>query len=235
MSQRAIEIIPHYLIHPEGSALVSTGKTKVLCTATVENSTPGFLREINPPQGWITAEYGMLPRSTQQRMRREANVGKVSGRTAEIQRLIGRSLRNAVDLTLMPGYSITLDCDVLQADGGTRTASVTGACVALYLALSKMVREEILAENPFKSFIAAVSVGIIGENFSLDLCYEEDAAAVVDMNVVMNEWGQLIEVQGTAEHGTFSQVQLNEMLLLAKSGIDNLIKAQKEACGLFWE
>jgi len=224
---RDISITRHFTCHAEGSVLVSFGNTKVICTASVENSVPRFLR--GQGQGWITAEYGMLPRSTGDRMGREASRGKQGGRTVEIQRLIGRSLRAAVDLNALGENSITIDCDVIQADGGTRTAAITGACVALVDALHAMKEKQLIASIPLKSMIAAVSVGIYNDTPVLDLDYPEDSNAETDMNVVMNENGGFIEVQGTAEGEAYSREQLNSMLALAESGISELIAIQKKA------
>ncbi len=227
--KRNTKITRNYLKHAEGSVLIETGKTKVICTATVEKNIPSFLKKIEPAQGWLTAEYSMLPRSTETRMRREVAKGKIGGRTAEIQRLIGRSLRTAIDLTKIPGYSILIDCDVIQADGGTRTASITGAWVALYDAVQFMLKNEMIEENPLKSNVAAISVGIVDGKPILDLCYEEDSNADTDMNIVMNDKFEFIEIQGTAEKNPFNFDELTELLKLAKEGIAELIEAQKEA------
>jgi ribonuclease PH len=207
--------------------LVEFGETKVLCTATVEESVPRFLK--GKGQGWITAEYGMLPRSTHSRMAREAAKGKQGGRTLEIQRLIARSLRAAVDLEALGEFTITLDCDVIQADGGTRTASITGACVALADALNALVAAGKLKASPLKGMVAAISVGIVGGEALCDLEYVEDSAAETDMNVVMTEDGRMIEVQGTAEGEPFSHDELLQLLALARGGIEQLIQAQKAA------
>lgn len=211
--------------HAEGSVLVCFGDTKVICTASLTSGVPPFLKDSG--QGWVTAEYGMLPRSTHDRMPREAAKGKQSGRTQEIQRLIGRSLRAAVDLNAMGENTITIDCDVIQADGGTRTASITGGCVALYLAVQHLVQKKNLAVNPFKQFVASVSVGVYEGTPVLDLDYAEDSNAETDMNVVMTEGGEFIEVQGTGEKTTFSEAELASMLGLAKRGIAELVAAQK--------
>ncbi|PXY95336.1 ribonuclease PH [Frischella perrara] len=227
---RPINITRHYTKHAEGSVLIEFGDTKVLCNATVEEGVPRFLKGQN--QGWITAEYGMLPRATNSRTQREAAKGKQTGRTMEIQRLIARSLRAAVDLGLLGEYTITVDCDVIQADGGTRTASISGACVALYDALHAMVEKGLLKSNPFKGFIAAVSVGIVDGNAICDLEYIEDSNAQTDMNVIMTEEGKLIEIQGTAEGEPFSHDELLELLSLAKGGINSIIKEQKKALNL---
>ncbi len=225
--KRSLSISRHYTCHAEGSVLVATGDTKVLCTASVESGVPGFLR--GKGQGWITAEYGMLPRSTGSRMGREAARGKQSGRTQEIQRLIGRSLRAAVDLTALGENTITLDCDVLQADGGTRTASITGACVALVDAIRSLQRSGAISTEPLKQMVAAVSVGMYQGQPVLDLDYIEDSSAETDMNVVMDERGGIIEVQGTAEGATFSRSEMTAMMDLAEKGIGELIAAQKAA------
>jgi ribonuclease PH len=208
----------------EGSVLIELGHTRVLCNATVENGVPGWLR--NRGQGWITAEYGMLPRATLTRTARESERGKVGGRTHEIQRLIGRSLRAAVDLKALGERTIILDCDVLQADGGTRTAAITGAAVALGLAVNRLLASKVLATSPIRYLIAATSVGIVEGTPLLDLAYEEDARADVDMNVVMTGNGDLVEVQATAEHNTFSREQHLELLDLAARGIQELIAKQ---------
>jgi len=209
--------------HAEGSVLIAFGDTRVICTASVDKGVPSFLR--GSGQGWITSEYGMLPRSTNTRMDREAARGKQGGRTVEIQRLIGRSLRTCVDMKRLGEYTIKIDCDVIQADGGTRTASITGACVALYEA----VRQMKLAKNPFQQFVGAVSVGVVDGRPVLDLEYTEDARAETDMNLVMSEDGRFIEVQGTAEGAPFSREELNHMLVLGDKGISELIRCQKIA------
>ncbi|KGD79680.1 ribonuclease PH [Tatumella morbirosei] len=224
---RPVTLTRHYTKHAEGSVLVEFGETKVLCTATIEESVPRFLK--GKGQGWVTAEYGMLPRSTHSRMAREAAKGKQGGRTLEIQRLIARSLRAAVDLQALGEYTITLDCDVIQADGGTRTASITGACVALADALNSLVAEGKLKSSPMKGMVAAISVGIVDGEAVCDLEYVEDSAADTDMNVVMMEDGRMIEVQGTAEGAPFSHEELLSLLALARGGIDTLIDAQKAA------
>lgn len=224
---RPVTITRHFTQHAEGSVLIAFGETRVLCTASVEEGVPRFLK--GQGQGWITAEYGMLPRATHTRNPREAAKGKQGGRTLEIQRLIARSLRAAVDLSKLGEYTITLDCDVLQADGGTRTASITGACVALADALASMQKKGQLKANPMKGFVAAISVGIVAGEAVCDLEYVEDSAAETDMNVVMMEDGRMIEVQGTAEGEPFSQQELITLLELARGGIDSLIQAQKAA------
>lgn len=209
--------------------MIEVGDTKVICTASVENRVPPFLRNMN--QGWITAEYGMLPRSTDSRMQREASKGKVSGRTQEIQRLIGRSLRSVVDLTKIGDRTIWVDCDVIQADGGTRTASITGACIALFDALTYMRKQNYINCMPLKDFLAATSVGIVKGKVLLDLNYHEDSKADVDMNVVMTGSGKFVEVQGTAEEEPFDAEQMQKMLDYAKKGIDELIKTQRSYLG----
>lgn len=224
---RDIRITRNYTRHAEGSVLVEFGDTKIICTASVENKVPSFLR--GEGQGWITAEYGMLPRSTGSRMGREAARGKQGGRTIEIQRLIGRSLRAAVDLEALGEHTITVDCDVIQADGGTRTAAITGGCVALVDALNYLVTEKRLKESPLKQMIAAVSVGVYQGTAVVDLDYPEDFAAETDMNVVMTDQGGFIEVQGTAEGAPFVQEELDNMLVLAKQGIEQLFELQLAA------
>ena len=224
---REISITRQFTCHAEGSVLVAFGNTKVICTASVEEGVPRFLR--GQGRGWITAEYGMLPRSTGSRMGREAARGKQGGRTVEIQRLIGRSLRAAVDTKRLGEYTITIDCDVIQADGGTRTAAITGSCVALVDALRFLQREGKITSDPLQQMIASVSVGVVGGVPVLDLDYVEDSSADTDMNVVMTETGEFIEVQGTAEGQAFSREDLNAMLELAGDGIDELIRLQKEA------
>jgi len=224
---RPVTITRHFTSHAEGSVLVEFGQTRVLCNASVVDGVPRFLK--GKGQGWITAEYGMLPRSTHSRMNREAASGKQGGRTLEIQRLIGRALRAAVDLTKLGEFTITLDCDVIQADGGTRTAAITGACVALVDALRWLQEQGKLKTDPLKYMVAAVSVGIHNGQAICDLEYVEDSAAETDMNVVMTECGRIIEVQGTAEGEPFSQDELNQLLELAKGGIAELVTLQKQA------
>jgi ribonuclease PH len=224
---RDVRITRHFTRHAEGSVLVEFGDTRVLCTASVEESVPPFLR--GKGEGWVTAEYGMLPRSTHTRSAREAAKGKQSGRTQEIQRLIGRSLRAVTDLKALGERQITLDCDVLQADGGTRTAAITGACVALHDALSPLVAAGKLAKNPLRDFVAAVSVGIVGGVPVLDLDYPEDSSCDTDMNVVMTGRGGMVEVQGTAEGEPFTRHELDALLQLAQSGIARLIDLQRAA------
>ncbi|AWI79171.1 ribonuclease PH [Parazoarcus communis] len=226
---RPVRITRGFTRHAEGSVLVEFGETRVLCTASVEETVPGFLR--GKGQGWLTAEYGMLPRATHTRSAREAAKGKQSGRTQEIQRLIGRSLRAVVDLTALGERQITIDCDVLQADGGTRTAAITGACVAVRDALDKLVADGKLATSPMTDFVAAVSVGIYKGTPVLDLDYDEDSDCDTDMNVVMTGAGGLIEVQGTAEGAAFSRTELNALLDLAEAGIGRLTELQQAALG----
>lgn len=224
---RPISITRHYTRHAEGSVLVCFGDTKVLCNASVVEGVPRFLRGSN--QGWLTAEYGMLPRSTNSRMDREAARGKQGGRTIEIQRLIGRSLRAAVDLSKLGEFTLTLDCDVIQADGGTRTAAITGACVALVDALRFLQRRQLLKVDPMLTMVASVSVGIYNGVPVLDLDYPEDSKADTDMNLVMTEAGGMIEIQGTAEKQPFSETEFQAMLGLGKKGIQTLIEHQKKA------
>jgi ribonuclease PH len=222
---RKIKITRNYLKTAEGSALIEMGNTKVICTATVENSVPPFLR--GKGTGWVTAEYAMLPRSSGQRIQRER--GKVGGRTHEIQRLIGRSLRSVVNLDALGERSVLIDCDVIQADGGTRTASITGAYVALVDALRSMKKQGMIASLPLTDHLAAVSVGIVGGKPLLDLCYAEDSTAEVDMNLVMTGKGKIVEVQGTAEGEPFSKSELGKLLSIGEKGIKALIRKQKES------
>ncbi len=224
---RPVVIERHFTKHAEGSVLISCGDTRVLCTASVEERVPPWLR--GKGQGWVTAEYGMLPRSTGTRNQREASRGKQGGRTLEIQRLIGRSLRAAIDLEAVGERSITLDCDVLQADGGTRTASITGAYVALVDAIDRLMKAGKLKRNPIHGQIAAVSVGMLGSDAVLDLDYAEDSTADTDLNVVMNDGGGLIEIQGTAEGHAFHRHELDAMVTLAEKGIGELVTAQEAA------
>lgn len=224
---RPLKMTKNFIIYPEGSVLIEVGNTRVLCNATVENKVPRFLT--GQGKGWVTAEYSLLPRSTQERNSREAAKGKQSGRTQEIQRLIGRSLRSVVDLQALGEKSITLDCDVLQADGGTRTASITGSFVALALALDKLSPPE--EKFPLRDFCAAVSVGMVQDKPLLDLCYAEDSNAEVDMNIVMTGSGRYIEIQGTGEEATFSQEELAKFLALGAKGCKKLIAEQKKILG----
>jgi ribonuclease PH len=225
--KRQVTITRNYTCHAEGSVLIEMGNTKVICTASVQNSVPGFLR--GSGQGWVTAEYGMLPRSTGSRMDREAARGKQSGRTQEIQRLIGRSLRASIDLKMLGENTIYLDCDVIQADGGTRTASITGAYVALADAVASLQKKGLISGNPLQQQVAAISVGVYQGVPVLDLDYAEDSNAETDMNVVMDDKGGVIEVQGTAEGVTFSRAEMNAMMDLAEKGIAELIEAQRAA------
>lgn len=223
---RSVTITPDYTCHAEGSVLVCFGNTKVICTASFDKGVPGFLK--GQGIGWVTAEYGMLPRSTGSRMRREATSGKQSGRTQEIQRLIGRSLRAVVDRTKLGENTIYVDCDVIQADGGTRTASITGAYVAMVCAVKKKMAEGIISEDPIKSMLASISVGVYEGTPVLDLDYAEDSSAETDMNVVMSDAPAFIEVQGTAEGEVFSRDELNAMLDLAEGGIKDLFEVQSQ-------
>ena len=226
---REIKLTRNFTKHAEGSVLVEFGDTKVICTASITNGVPPFLKDSK--KGWITAEYGMLPRSTHERMVREAAKGKQAGRTQEIQRLIARSLRAMIDLNVLGEFTITVDCDVIQADGGTRTASITGGCVALVDAISALKAQGKITKNPIKQLVASISVGIFKGQPILDLDYAEDSKADTDMNVVMTEKGGFIEIQGTAEQGTFEQHELDNLLVLAKDGIQQLIEKQKIALG----
>ena len=223
---RDLRFTPNYVAVAEGSVLIECGQTRVLCNATVEQGVPAWLR--NSGRGWVTAEYGMLPRATITRTPRESERGKVAGRTHEIQRLIGRSLRSAVDMVVLGERTVVLDCDVLQADGGTRTAAITGACAALALALNRLVAAGTLKQSPLKQLVAATSVGIVEGRVLLDLAYEEDSQAEVDMNVVMTEDGGLVEVQATAERGSFPRARMLELMDLAEDGIQQLFAAQRE-------
>jgi ribonuclease PH len=226
---RPIRLTPGFTKHAEGSVLVEFGDTRVVCTASVEDRVPPHV--FGTGKGWVTAEYGMLPRATHTRSGREAAKGKQSGRTLEIQRLIGRALRAATDMSLLGPRTVTVDCDVIQADGGTRTASITGGWIALALAARKLRREGVIVQDPIRSQIAAVSVGVLSGELLLDLDYAEDSAAEVDMNVVANERGELVEIQGTAEGKVFARSQLDSMLDLALEGIAGLLAAQKQVVG----
>ncbi len=226
---REVKITPNYIIHPEGSVLIEFGNTKVICNASVQDGVPHFLR--NSGKGWITGEYSMLPRATETRNVREANKGKLSGRTMEIQRLIGRALRACIDLDSLGEKTIVLDCDVIQADGGTRTASITGAYIALAIAIKKLLAQGKIKGNPLKGNIAAISVGVVEGKTMLDLKYTEDSIAEVDMNVIMNDKLELIEVQGTGEEATFTRGQLSAMLDFAEKGIKELIEMQNKVIG----
>jgi ribonuclease PH len=223
---RPVNVTTDYLLTAEGSALIEIGNTRVLCTASIEESVPGFLRGAG--KGWVTAEYSMLPRATATRTPREVTKGRASGRTMEIQRLIGRSLRSVVDLEALGERSLILDCDVLQADGGTRTAAITGAYIAMSSALRQLVKFGALKRSPVRGFVAATSVGIVGGVPMLDLCYQEDSRAEVDMNVVMTGSGQYVEVQATAEKTAFDDPQLRTLLSLARRGIEELVAIQKK-------
>ncbi|EPT8860638.1 TPA: ribonuclease PH [Listeria innocua] len=227
---REIEVIPDYLMHPEGSVLIASGNTKVICSASVETKVPPFMR--GEGRGWISAEYSMLPRATNTRNIRESSKGKVTGRTMEIQRLIGRALRAVVDLDALGERTIWLDCDVIQADGGTRTASITGAFIAMVMAIAKLDEEVPFTKFPVKDFLAATSVGVLEEGGTvLDLNYVEDSAAQVDMNIIMTGSGAFVELQGTGEEATFSEAELAELIALGKKGISELIEIQKETLG----
>lgn len=222
---RPIEIIPHFNKFAEGSCLIRCGNTQVLCCASVEERTPPHVPE---GEGWVTAEYSMLPRANRERSRRDVSKLKLSPRSAEIQRLIGRSLRAAVDLTMLPDMTITVDCDVLQGDGGTRTASVTGGFLALAMACNKLVADGVLPASPVKHYVAAISAGIVDNVPMLDLCYEEDSSAMVDLNCVMNEQGELVELQGTGEGRAFTIAEQQQLVALCQKGIEELITRQKE-------
>jgi len=224
---RNITITNNYLMSPQGSVLIEMGNTKVICTATVEESTARHLKGTG--QGWVTAEYGMIPGSTGTRKRRD--VVKVDGRTVEIQRLIGRSLRSVVDMKLLGERTIWIDCDVIQADGGTRTASITGAFIAMVEAMKWMKNEGMIKELPVKNFVSAISVGIVEDQEMIDLCYYEDAAAQVDMNIVMTDKDEYVEIQGTGEESTFSEAQLNLLLTLGKKGCKQLFEDQRNIIG----
>jgi ribonuclease PH len=226
---RKIKITNDFISNAEGSVLIEMGKTRVICTASIEERVPPFLKDQN--KGWVTGEYSMLPRATDTRNVRESSRGKVGGRTHEIQRLIGRAMRSVVDLEALGERSIWLDCDVIQADGGTRTASITGAFIALKEAVNHALKNKLIQTQPVRDYVAAVSVGIVDGEPRLDLAYAEDSVAEVDMNIVMTGSGKFIEVQGTAETDPFSQTKLMEMLSLAKSGIKDIMKVQKRALG----
>ena len=222
---REVKLTPDYVAMAEGSILIESGNTRVLCNATIEQGVPGWLR--NSGRGWVTAEYGMLPRATLTRTPRESERGKVGGRTHEIQRLIGRSLRAVIDMHALGERTVILDCDVLQADGGTRTAAITGACAALALALNRLVKAGTLKQSPLRQLVAATSVGIVDDEVLLDLAYEEDSQAEVDMNIVMTEDGSLVEVQATAEQKAFPRAKMLEMMDYAEAGIRELFEAQR--------
>ena len=226
---RPATITPDFVVHAEGSVLIEVGRTRVICTASVEERVPPFLR--GSGKGWVTAEYGMLPRATSTRTQREATAGKVGGRTQEIQRLIGRSLRSVVTLTELGERTIWVDCDVIQADGGTRTASITGGFVALVLALERLRENGVLTRLPVTDYVAATSVGVVDGEVLLDLAYEEDSRAEVDMNLVMTGGKKIVEVQGTAEQHPFDDAQLKRMMDLARKGIESLIAKQQAVLG----
>lgn len=223
---RKLSIHRNYLKYAEGSCLIEMGNTKVVCSASVEDGVPPFLR--NQGKGWVTAEYGMLPRSCRSRIQRDSSRGKINGRTQEIQRLVGRSLRAVVDTSVLGERTIWLDCDVIQGDGGTRAASITGAFVALVDALKKIKKEGLIKKIPLKAYVASISVGIVNGHVVLDLTYEEDSQAEVDMNIVMTDKAEFIEIQGTAEGKAFTKIQMEQLIDLAKNGIEKLIKKQKE-------
>jgi ribonuclease PH len=223
---RPVNIVPNYISTAEGSCLIELGNTRVVCTASIEDTVPQFLR--NSGKGWVTAEYGMLPRATLTRTPREVTKGRPSGRTHEIQRLIGRSLRAVTDMNKLGERSILIDCDVIQADGGTRTASITGAFIAMGLAITAMVENGALAVAPIRDYVAATSVGIVDGTVMLDLCYEEDSRADVDMNMVITGSGKIVEVQATAEHDPFDDAQLEQMMTLARNGIESLVGRQRD-------
>lgn len=225
---RPVSITPHYQRHPEGSALIKVGNTHVLCAASVEPGVPRWRRDSG--LGWVTAEYSMLPRATNDRMQREVHRGKPSGRTSEIQRLIGRSLRAVVDMKLLGDFTLTVDCDVIEADGGTRTASITGASVAMWIAMERMRRRVGLKGHPMREHVSAISVGMLDGEARVDLEYVEDSAADVDMNVVMTAGGKFIELQGTGEEATFDDAQLSSMLELSRGAVQLLGDLQRKAC-----
>ena len=227
--KRAVKITTDYLLHPEGSVLIEMGNTKVICTATVEEKVPPFLKGQN--KGWVTAEYSMLPRSTHTRKIRDIAKGKLDGRTSEIQRLIGRSLRSIVDLGKLGERTIWLDCDVIQADGGTRTASITGAYVAMVMAMKKLQEAKLIEEIPVTDHLAAISVGILEDEVILDLCYEEDSTAMIDMNVIITGSKTIVEVQGTGEERPFTRDEMNKLMDFAEKGIEELVDIQKEILG----
>ncbi|MCO6504168.1 MAG: ribonuclease PH [Snodgrassella sp.] len=224
---RPLQIIPHFLPQADGSALICCGHTKVICTATIDENVPLFLKDTG--RGWITAEYGMLPASANGRMRREAVAGKQSGRTQEIQRIIGRSLRAVIDMEKLGSRQILIDCDVIQADGGTRTASINGAYVALCLAINKLLNSGKISENPIREAVAAISVGIVNNTLFLDLDYPEDSGCEADINIVMSASQKLIEIQGTAEGSPFSVQQLTDLITLAQRGIGQIMQEQQKA------
>jgi len=226
---RQIKVTKNYIIHPHGSVLFEMGNTRVLCSASVDNKVPSFLRDKG--QGWVTAEYSMLPSSTNTRTSREATKGKVSGRTQEIQRLIGRSLRSIINLEKLGERTVWIDCDVIQADGGTRCASITGAFIALMLAMKKLKKDKLIKEIPVRDYVAAISVGVVNGKNYLDLDYSEDSKADVDMNIIKTGTGGFVEIQGTAEREPFSDKQMKAMLTLADKGIKEIVAIQKKAIG----
>ncbi len=226
---RNVRVSDNYLIHPTGSVLIEMGNTKVICTAMIEDKVPFFLK--NSGTGWITAEYSMLPASTNKRKIRDASRGKIDGRTQEIQRLIGRALRTVIDLSKIGERTIWIDCDVIQADGGTRTASITGGYIAMVQAINGLYKKGDLNEFPISSYLGAISVGVYNGKSILDLCYEEDSKAFVDMNIVMNDKGEFVEIQGTGEESTFTRKELNELLDLGEKGILELIEMEKQILG----
>lgn len=226
---RPIKITRNFIKHAEGSVLIELGDTKVICTATIEDKVPPFLKD--QKRGWITAEYAMIPRSAPSRIARESSTGRIGGRTHEIQRLIGRALRSVVDLSIIGERTFWMDCDVIQADGGTRTASITGAYIALCDAVDYAIRNKVIERNPIRDYLAAVSVGIVKGEIVLDLCYQEDSQAEVDMNIVMTGSGQFVEIQGTAETVPFSKEDMDKMMALARKGIERLIEIQKAEIG----
>ncbi len=229
---RPLSFTPNFAPHATGSVLIASGDTRVICSAMIEEGVPGWMKAQKVAGGWITAEYSMLPYSTQPRKARDSSKGKLDGRSVEIQRLIGRSLRAVIDLDALGARTLWVDCDVLQADGGTRTASITGGCVAAALACRRLLAEGVLKKSPIRQMVAAVSVGIVGGEAALDLNYVEDKDATVDLNVVMTDDGQFVEVQGAGEESTFSHEQMLAMLALGKKGIADLLAAQQEVLGV---
>ncbi len=223
---RKIKIIPDYLTHPIASALIEMGGTRVICSVSFESGVPGWMRAQGVPGGWVTSEYGMIPASTHSRVQREASKGRQNGRTMEIQRLIGRSFRSVIDLSALGPNTVYIDCDVIDANGGTRCASISGASVALQLAFRRLLAKKLIPRFPMRENVAAVSVGMLKKECILDLCYEEDSAAEVDMNVVMTESGKFIEIQGTAEENPFSREELDKMLGLARNGLEKIFEVQ---------
>lgn len=222
---RPVRITKNFIKHAEGSVLIEIGDTKVVCTATIEDKVPPFLKD--QKRGWVTAEYGMIPRSTPSRIARESSTGRVGGRTHEIQRLIGRALRSVTNLNALGERTIWIDCDVIQADGGTRTAAITGAYIALSDAIQYAIRNSLIERNPLRDYLAAISIGMVKGEILLDLCYVEDSQADVDMNIVMTGSGRFVEIQGTAEAAPFSKEEMDKMIALARKGIERLIEIQK--------